>query len=169
MSNPYDNTRDKNSSVLGPTLKFKGVLTADEDLLIQGRIEGSIKHTSSLTIGESGHIKADVKAEYIAVEGHVNGDLIGSKSVKVRETAKITGNIVSPNVSLVEGAKFNGTIDMDGDSINKSAAKPEKAATPAKTDDQGNEVVATEDGPVAKQAPAAKKPNRTVKKSADAA
>jgi len=169
MSNPYDNTRDKNSSVLGPTLKFKGVLTADEDLLIQGRIEGSIKHTSSLTIGESGHIKADVKAEYIAVEGHVNGDLIGSKSVKVRETAKITGNIVSPNVSLVEGANFNGTIDMDGDTVAKSAAEPEKAAKPAKAEDKGDDVVATEDEPAAKQAPAAKKSNRPVKKSADAA
>lgn len=169
MSNPYDNTRDKNSSVLGPTLKFKGVLTADEDLLIQGRIEGSIKHTSSLTIGESGHIKADVNAEYIAVEGQVNGDLNGSKSVKVRDTAKITGNIVSPNVSLVEGATFNGNIDMDGESLKKPATKPEEAAKPVKADDKGDEVVATKDEPAAKQAPAAKKSTATVKKSADAA
>ena len=66
MSDPYDN--DARSSVLGPTLKFKGELKADEDLLIQGKIEGSIKHTSSLTIGESGHVKADVTAEYIAVD-----------------------------------------------------------------------------------------------------
>lgn len=165
MSNPYDNTRDDNSSVLGPTLKFKGELTADEDLLIQGRIEGSIKHTSSLTIGESGHVKADVKAEYIAVEGRVDGDLNGSKSVKVRESAKISGNIVSPNVSLVEGATFNGTIDMDGNSVNKPATKPEKVEKSAKTED----VVATEDEPAAKQEPAVKKSNRTVKKSADAA
>lgn len=169
MSNPYDNTRDKNSSVLGPTLKFKGELTADEDLLIQGRIEGSIKHTSSLTIGESGHIKADVKAEYIAVEGRVDGDLNGSKSVKVRESAKITGNIVSPNVSLVEGATFNGNIDMNGDTVAKPAAKPDKAAEPAKADDQADDVVATKDEPAANQASAAKKSNRTVKKSADAA
>jgi len=169
MSNPYDNTRDKNSSVLGPTLKFKGELTADEDLLIQGRIEGSIKHTSSLTIGESGHVKANVNAEYIAVEGRVDGDLNGGKSVKVRESAKITGNIVSPKVSLVEGATFNGKIDMDGGAIDISAAKPDKAAISAKTDDQSDNVVATEDEPAAKPMPAAKKLNRTIKKSADAA
>jgi len=169
MSNPYDNTRDNNSSVLGPTLKFKGELTADEDLLIQGRIEGSIKHTSSLTIGESGHVKADVRAEYIAVEGRVDGDLKGSKSVKVRESAKISGNIVSPNVSLVEGATFNGNIDMDGDAADKPADKPEKAAQPAKPDDQVEDVVIAEDQPAAKPVPAAKKSNRTVKKSADAA
>jgi len=169
MSNPYDNTRDENSSVLGPTLKFKGELTADEDLLIQGRIEGSIKHSSSLTIGESGHVKADVKAEYIAVEGRVTGDLNGSKSVKVRESAKIVGNIVSPKVSLVEGATFNGKIDMDGDAVINSAAKPDKVAKPAKADDQGDDSVATEDESAAKEAPAAKKSSRTVKKSANAA
>lgn len=169
MSNPYDNTRDKNSSVLGPTLKFKGELTADEDLLIQGRIEGSIKHSSSLTIGESGHVKADVKAEYIAVEGRVDGDLIGSKCVKVRESAKISGNIISPKVSLVEGANFNGKIDMDGDAVVNSAAKPDKVVKPAKTDDQDDDVVANEAEPAAKQVPAARKSNRTVKKSADAA
>ena len=169
MSNPYDRTRDENSSVLGPTLKFKGKLTADEDLLIQGQIEGSIKHSSSLTIGKSGHVKADVKAEYIAVEGRVTGDLNGTKSVKVRETAKISGNIVSPNVSLVEGATFNGVIDMDGTSLEKPATKPDKAAKSAKTDEQGDDAVATKVEPAEKKAPAAKKAPTTVKKSADAA
>ncbi len=126
MSNPYDTTRTANSSVLGPTLKFKGDLTADEDLLIQGEVEGSIKHSSSLTIGEGGRVKADVSAEYIAVEGRVEGDLRGSKCVKVRVSAKIDGNIVSPNVSLVEGAKFNGKIDMDSDPAVKEEPKPAK-------------------------------------------
>ena len=42
MSNPYDNAKTRSASVLGPTLKFKGELSADEDLLIQGKVEGSI-------------------------------------------------------------------------------------------------------------------------------
>ncbi len=127
MSNPYDTTRTANSSVLGPTLKFKGDLTADEDLLIQGEVEGSIKHSSSLTIGEGGRVKADVSAEYIAVEGRVEGDLRGSKCVKVRVSAKIDGNIVSPNVSLVEGAKFNGKIDMESDPAAAEQPRPAKS------------------------------------------
>ncbi|MEM6807677.1 MAG: polymer-forming cytoskeletal protein [Pseudomonadota bacterium] len=122
MSDPYDTPNKKNSSVLGPTLKFKGDLIADEDLLIQGQVEGSIKHSSSLTIGEGGHVKADVSAAYIAVEGRVEGDLKGSKCVKVRVSAKIDGNIVSPSVSLIEGATFNGKIDMESDPT--AASKP---------------------------------------------
>ena len=147
MSNPYDTARNRKSSVLGPTLKFKGELTADEDLLIQGRVEGSIKHTSSLTVGEGGHVKADVAAEYIAVEGRVEGDLRGSQSITIRETAKIDGNIVSPTVSLLEGANFNGKIDMSkaGDEpaaetetqkTPEPAAKTEVAGKTAKTGDK---------------------------------
>jgi cytoskeletal protein CcmA (bactofilin family) len=176
MSNPYDNARDTKSSVLGPTLKFKGELTADEDLLIKGRVEGSIKHSSSLTIGEGGHVKANVIAAYIAVEGRVEGDLIGSKCVKVRETAKIDGNIVSPSVSLVEGAKFNGKVDMDGDptaSINDEPTdRPsddavigkDKVAEPANDD-----AVPDAEKPAAEKRPAVKKSNRTDKKSVNAA
>ena len=120
MSNPYDNAKTRSASVLGPTLKFKGELSADEDLLIQGKVEGTIKHSSSLTIGESGHVKANISAEYVVVEGSVDGDLHGGRSVKVRESADINGNICSPSVSLVEGATFNGNIDMSGDGAAKA-------------------------------------------------
>ena len=165
MSNPYDNAKTRAASVLGPTLKFKGELSADEDLLIQGKIEGTIKHSSSLTIGESGHIKADTTAEYIVVEGSVDGDLHGARSVKVRETADISGNICSPSVSLVEGATFNGNIDMSGE----GAAKTQ----PAPTTDKPVERAAANDSITGEGAepPAGqrKKASKGSKKSADAA
>lgn len=114
MSDPYDYGEKKRISVLGPTLSFKGELKAEEDLLIQGKIEGSIEHTSNLTIGEEGDVKADIKAEYIAVEGKVEGDLNGTKSIVIKDTANVEGNIYSPTVSLNEGSTFNGKIDMSG-------------------------------------------------------
>ena len=128
MSNPYDNTNATIKSVLGPTLKFKGELTAEEDLLIQGQVEGSIKHTSTLRIGKDGTVKANVTAEYISVEGKVKGDLTGTNSVKVHEGAEIEGNIYSPSVSLLEGAMFNGSVDMSGDGKSQSVpeSKPEQ-------------------------------------------
>ncbi|MEJ2127548.1 MAG: polymer-forming cytoskeletal protein [Woeseiaceae bacterium] len=176
MSNPYDNARDENSSVLGPTLKFKGELSADEDLLIKGRVEGSIRHSSSLTIGEGGHVKANVAAEYIAVEGRVEGDLNGSKCVKIRKTAKIDGNIVSPSVSLVDGAKFNGKIDMDSDPTAKHAGKPaerpveDAVAAPEKAAaTETDESSADANQGARKKRPAASKPKSADKKPANAA
>ena len=128
MSNPYDKPTSTTSSVLGPTLKFKGELTANEDLVIQGQIEGSINHTSNLTIGEEGKLKADVVAEHISVEGKVDGDLQGRNSVVVTNSANVEGNIYSPVVTLHEGATFNGKIDMSG------SAKPNEEAPKKKTE-----------------------------------
>ena len=134
MSNPYDNAKATIKSVLGPTLKFKGELTAEEDLLIQGQVEGSIKHTSTLRIGEEGTVKANVVAEYISVEGKVKGDLTGKSSVKVHEGAEIEGNIYSPSVSLLEGAMFNGSVDMSGNGKSQSAPAPKAEQQPAQAE-----------------------------------
>jgi cytoskeletal protein CcmA (bactofilin family) len=129
MSHPYDMGDKKKVSVLGPTLKFKGELSASEDLLIQGQVEGSITHTSKLTIGPEGVINANVRADHIAVEGTVNGDLFAKLSIVVAESSQINGNIYCPTVSLREGARFNGRIDMSGKEgeERKPAAKKQSA------------------------------------------
>src|SRR3984893_12693422 len=126
MSNPYNSATER-ASVLGPTLYFKGDLTAEEDLLIQGRLEGSITHTQRLTVGPQGTVKANIKAQLIIVEGTVEGDLQAEKSVFVKESAKICGNIYAPTVSILEGASFSGSIDMDGKKSGQSQGKQEIA------------------------------------------
>jgi cytoskeletal protein CcmA (bactofilin family) len=141
MGNPYD-TAGERTSILGPTLRFKGELHADEELLIQGQIEGSITHTQRVVVCAEGTVKASIRAQIIAVEGTVEGDLQAEKSVQVKETARLKGNIHAPNVSIVDGAQFNGSINMD---VAKRAAgqtpqgevqhhtgRPVKTAMPAK-------------------------------------
>ena len=112
MSNPYNNASDK-MSTLGPTLVLKGELIAEEDLMLKGRVEGSIQHTANLKISQEGSVKGNVKAKHITVEGTVEGDLVGTESVTVQAAARVTGNIFSRNVSLIEGSRFKGSIDMD--------------------------------------------------------
>jgi cytoskeletal protein CcmA (bactofilin family) len=112
MSNPYDNSADR-VSVLGPTLHFKGELHADEELLIKGRIEGSITHSQRITVCAEGTVTANVRAQVIVVEGTLTGDLQAEKSVMVKESARLRGNITAPSVSIVEGAHFTGGIDME--------------------------------------------------------
>jgi cytoskeletal protein CcmA (bactofilin family) len=129
MSNPYNGPTDR-ASVLGPTLFFKGDLSAEEDLLIQGRVEGSITHTQRLTVGPQGTVKANIRAQLIIVEGTVDGDLQADKAVYVKEGAKIVGNIFAPTVSILEGASFSGRIDMDGKKAAQGTVKDPAHARP---------------------------------------
>jgi cytoskeletal protein CcmA (bactofilin family) len=102
----------KKVSVLGKTLVFKGELSADEDIILQGRVEGSIHHTQSVTIGIDGVVIGDTHARSIVVEGTVEGDLHGVVSVLIAATATVRGNISAPRVGIMEGANFNGSVDM---------------------------------------------------------
>ena len=99
--------------VLGKTLLFRGELTAEEDVILQGRVEGSIRHARNLIIGTEGSVQGDVYASHLTVEGLVEGDLHCSEAVIVRATAQVRGNIFAPRVGIMEGATFNGRVEMD--------------------------------------------------------
>lgn len=100
-------------SVIGESLHFKGELSAGEDLVIEGKVEGKINQGKCcLTVKPKGEIIANVNATKIFIEGTVTGDLSATVSVTVRETGVVTGNIVAPKVAITEGATFNGSIEM---------------------------------------------------------
>ena len=100
------------SSVLGPTLQFiGGQLSSDEDLIIEGTVEGTIAHQShQLMIGKTGQVKADVHARIIIIEGKLEGNMRGDEAVHLRSTARVTGDITSPRISIEDGASFEGLI-----------------------------------------------------------
>ncbi|MEL7311189.1 MAG: polymer-forming cytoskeletal protein [Pseudomonadota bacterium] len=109
----YDSAGDPIVSIIGETLHFKGELSAGEDLIIEGTVEGTIDQGAcSLTLKPKGRINANVNATKIFIEGTVEGDLHATVSVTVRESGKVTGNIVAPVVAITEGATFNGAIEM---------------------------------------------------------
>jgi cytoskeletal protein CcmA (bactofilin family) len=121
------------ASVLGPTLRFRGELSAQEDLIVQGSVEGSITHTQSLTIGTDGSMKGDIRARVIVIEGKVEGDLYATESVNIRATAKVKGNIFAPRVGITEGAFFQGQVDMQpsGAAVQEHSARLRQAALSA--------------------------------------
>jgi cytoskeletal protein CcmA (bactofilin family) len=118
------------ASVLGPTLKFRGELSAQEDLIVQGSVDGSITHTQSLTIGTDGSMKGDIRARVIVIDGKVEGDLYATESVNIRATAKVKGNVFAPRVGISEGAFFQGQIDMQpsGAAVQEHSARLRQAA-----------------------------------------
>ena len=118
------------ASVLGPSLRFRGELSAQEDLIVQGSVEGSITHTQSLTIGTEGSMKGDVRARVIVIDGKVEGDLYATESVSIRATAKVKGNVFAPRVGITEGAFFQGQIEMQpsGAAVQEHSARLRQAA-----------------------------------------
>ena len=100
-------------STLGATLRFKGDLVADEDLVIQGQVEGSILHTRSVTIGAQGRVQGNTRARRIVVEGTIDGNLYALESVTIRSGAVVRGDVFAPRVSVDEGSRLSGRIDMD--------------------------------------------------------
>lgn len=106
--------RGGGTATIGPSITIKGNVTGDEDLLIQGRIDGKVnlaKH--NVTIGSNGRVKADVQGRTVIVEGEVEGDLRGQEQIILRQTAKVNGSIAAPRVTLEDGAVFRGAIEMD--------------------------------------------------------
>jgi cytoskeletal protein CcmA (bactofilin family) len=109
-----DAHEDPKIAVLGPTLCFKGELSAQEDFILQGRVEGSIRQAQRIVIATGGVVVGNIHALVAVVDGTVEGDLHGLESVTVNKTGRVAGNIFAPRVSLVDGAVFNGRIDMRG-------------------------------------------------------
>lgn len=100
-------------SVIGETLHFKGELSAGEDLVVEGKVEGTINQGKCcLTVKPKGELIANVNATKIFIEGTVKGDLTATVSVTVRESGVVTGSIIAPKVAITEGATFNGSIEM---------------------------------------------------------
>ena len=104
----------KTTATIGPSICIRGDLTGDEDLIVQGRVEGTVTLTKNLvTIGKDGRINATVNARVIHVEGQVEGDLNGEEQVILQRSGTVQGNITAPRVTLEDGCKFKGSIDMD--------------------------------------------------------
>ena len=123
--------RRSERAVIGPTLRIEGEISGEEDLLVQGQIDGKITvKGKSVTVGKAGKVTADVHARSIHVEGHVRGDLFGMQEVVIEASGDVEGNLVAPSVRLENGSRFKGSIDMESSRLPAPApAAPQAGAS----------------------------------------
>jgi cytoskeletal protein CcmA (bactofilin family) len=112
-SSPAPTRKGSERATIGPSITIRGEVSGDEDLLIQGRVDGSVdlkQHT--VTVGREGQVKAGISARVVTVEGKVVGNLVAEEQVILRSSARVEGDIAAPRVILEDGANFRGGVDM---------------------------------------------------------
>ncbi|MEW6353330.1 MAG: polymer-forming cytoskeletal protein [Pseudomonadota bacterium] len=111
-------------ATIGPSISIKGDLSGDEDLTIEGRVEGKVDlKQHKITVGRKGVVRADMHAKVISIEGEVQGTLTAEEQIVLCKSSNVRGDIIAPRVTLEDGAKFKGSIDMEG--------KPQEKVRPA--------------------------------------
>jgi cytoskeletal protein CcmA (bactofilin family) len=129
-------------ATIGRSITIRGDVTGDEDLLIQGRVDGSVDlKQHAVTIGRDGEVKASIAGRVVGVEGRVEGNITSEEQVVLRSSAWVQGDITAPRLVLEDGARFRGGVDMgdlsdrgaSGGSASTQAKRPgsSSAVTPA--------------------------------------
>ena len=113
---------------IGKSITIKGDLTGNEDLVIDGNIEGRIDlPNNQLTIGSEGKIKADIHAKAAVVVGHVTGNVSATERIEVQASGVVDGDVRAPRLVVQEGAVLNGGVEM-GEAKRQAPAEPVKKA-----------------------------------------
>ncbi|MEM9174681.1 MAG: polymer-forming cytoskeletal protein [Myxococcota bacterium] len=120
-------------ATIGQSIIFKGELSGDEDLEIEGQVDGNVNlQNHQLTVGANGRLKAEVQAKSIIVIGQVIGNLNATERIEIQATGVVEGDLRAPRLNVQEGAVLNGSIDMSAPNA-AGASEPKKPAAQPQT------------------------------------
>jgi cytoskeletal protein CcmA (bactofilin family) len=143
-------------TIIGTNTFVNGNLEGDEDLTVEGRVEGSINLSKTLTVEVGGVVRANINVRNAVVSGILVGNVTAQESVHVTEQGRVVGDISAPRVILVDGASFRGNIDMGDFDVDRAtegfAPKAVSRRGPARV--EGAVETAAEEKPRIERAPA---------------
>jgi cytoskeletal protein CcmA (bactofilin family) len=100
--------------VIGENITIEGTVHAKEDIIMEGRIKGTIEAKSHrITIGPKGHIEADVDAEDVVIGGKMIGKVVAHNKVQITKDADFTGSIIAKRIAIEDGAYIKATIELE--------------------------------------------------------
>ena len=130
---PRDSRKTESLVNIGQSVEIKGELTGNEDLTIDGNFEGKIMlKDHHLTIGNNGHITAEIEAKSVQIHGEVNGNVRADDKVEISPSGSVNGDLAAPRVMLADGSSFKGSIDMSG-KTNKSHGSSASSSSTSST------------------------------------
>jgi cytoskeletal protein CcmA (bactofilin family) len=118
----------RSACVIGSRTVVKGEISGEEDVIVEGVLEGQVRINRDLKVGAGGVVKATVIAQSVVVSGELTGDCSASGRVEIQATGRLTGNIRAPKVVIAEGAMFKGNSDMSGQPGHQKEERANKIA-----------------------------------------
>jgi cytoskeletal protein CcmA (bactofilin family) len=115
------------STVFGKSMKIIGEVTSDEELYLDGDLDGKLYLRNRLTVGPNGRVNANIKAQEIIVFGTIKGNVESESRVSLRTGASIVGDIKTAGIVIEDGAYFKGGIDISKNGEGKQAPKAQGA------------------------------------------
>ena len=116
---PGGGTAGRAPSRLGSSLHVKGEISGNEDLVIDGTVEGRVHiNEQKLTVGATAKLQADVIAGEVIVYGSVKGNVRGKGKIEIKKDGSVNGDMTTPQIIIEDGAYFKGSIEIE-----KSAEK----------------------------------------------
>jgi len=119
------------SSLVGKTLLIKGDVYSEDEILIDGKIQGKITVKNRVVIGRDGDVEAEIDAREIVIKGKVTGNVRGSQRVEIVPAGSLHGNIQSPRVVIADSGFFEGSIEMRPRDEKGKASEEKTADHPA--------------------------------------
>lgn len=111
-------------------IQIKGEISGNDDLYIDGQAEGHFRFVQSkVTVGPNGRVQANIEARDIVVEGTVQGNLKASASVQLGGSCQVQGSITTPRISIEDGARLRGKVEMARATDSKQAANSVHSAS----------------------------------------
>ena len=98
---------------IGKTIVICGEVKGSEDLIVDGRVEGTVNLSESrLTIGPTAIVAANLSAKDILIMGQVQGNLVASGRVELRAGCQVEGDIRALRLAVEDNAVFRGKVDL---------------------------------------------------------
>lgn len=116
---------NKDETIIGKSVKIEGDFFADENILIEGEIIGSLKTNKALIIAPTAKIKADIEAKNISIAGTVEGNIKCSEKIEIKTSGKIFGDIQTNIIAVETGAMIKGHC-LSGSNVNTIPNKDKK-------------------------------------------
>ena len=101
--------------MIGPKTTIRGAVSGDENLVVEGTIEGTVRLEADLTVTQSAILNANVDAQTVQVEGSITGNINAQKHLTVESGASVIGDVSVPRLHIADGAHFKGKVSMDFD------------------------------------------------------